>query len=129
MTHDLRHDDHPHPPEGVPERRMCNDKVCRQGLKDWFDETLLPNLTIRFWIGIFIAVGAVSGASWFVTEAALVRFELKLKGEYESVGTHRQDIAEIKQSIKDLDIGLTHSINKVLDNQAAIMESVDVRRK
>ena len=115
MTPERRHDEHPHPPPGCPEQRKCSDTECREARDLWFTEVLLPKLMIRFWVGITLCVGALSGVFFYMQSTALTAHELKLVSLFETTLAHDKDVARLDVMVSQGQAEVVHSLNKLID--------------
>ena len=109
-----RHEDHPHPPPGIAERRACSDRECMEARNRWFTEELLPKLMVRFWVGIATTVVALAGVFMYLSDAAITRFELKAKSLYEAQDTHDKDMTKIEQKLEENRAELSHSMQEII---------------
>lgn len=94
---DRRQDPDPHPPDGV--ERRCSDQMCMEARNAWFMNELLPKLQVRFWIGVVATCTALSGAFFFVTDAVITKFEVRIQRDYELSGKHDADIVRLEAKI------------------------------
>ena len=99
----------------MPERRHCADPECMAARNAWFLNELLPKLTVRFWVGIGSTVMALSGVFWFAIDSAMTKFQLVMKQEYVTVAQHREDMAELKLSMRELSGSVSHTMTEVLN--------------
>ena len=101
---DRRHDDHPHPPPDVPERRVCSDTICDAARNKWFEDTLLPKLRMEF---IKMLVGTVLtlwGVFWYINRNAITEHQLEAVKLFESIPHHESDMSKIEMQIEGMKV-------------------------
>lgn len=124
MTEDRRHDPNPHPPPGISGRR-CADQDCMAARNEWFLNELLPKLTIRFWSGILITIGACTGAFFFINKASINEHKLEALGYFVTNETYRED-KRAMQSKLDL---ITNSQQGIIDRLDRIYNASTAGKK
>ena len=111
-------------PEHNPERRRCSDEECMKARTVWFEKEIMPKLVIRFWIGLAITLGSLTGASVYLTGNAIRDYKLEAVGFFQTQTAHNKDVNEIKESMHELSGNVTHTVNRILENQKFIMDNV-----
>ena len=124
-----RHEDHPHPPPEIPERRKCSDSECRNARDEWFTEVLLPKLMIRFWVGIGITVTAMAGLFFGMQSAALTAHELKLVALFESKDAHKEDVSRLNLKIDSDQAAITHAMNEIINRLDRNLAEIQEQKK
>lgn len=109
---DLRHDDHPVPPDGI-ERRRCSDRLCKEAREEWFSREILPKLKILFGSAIAGTVMFCASVFLYINRNAIRDYDLQARDKYVTLSQHASDVSRIESKIEKLDSSMVRAMNDV----------------
>lgn len=91
---------------------------------------VMPHIEKRMYFIVAGAIGLCAASFVWLHDLSNTKLELKIKETYEDRGHHDEDIKRMERMVAEINGNVSHAMNKILDNQADIKESIkEVRKK
>jgi len=114
------------------DRRKCSDKECSDARQQWYEQDLLPKLTVRFYVGLTGAVGILAAFFLYLSKNEIRDYELTVRDRYTTLVAHQQDMARIEGKISALEIsvgGHLADVRKALDRNLLAIQEIGARKR
>ena len=147
MTPERRQDDHPHPPPGTLDRRVCSDAECMAARGEWIKQDILPEIARmiersegKIWAKMLIQVATMIGGTvvfcsavfLYLSQNAIRDYDLVARDRYTTAVQHQVDMARIEGKITTLEVSVSGhltDVRKAIDRNLTAIQSIVERKR